>query len=199
MAVVGDDGGFDTELVRRGRFALVDALDLRSMEGIQLPAALALLLRADLRGPAEREGKGVLEHGLTFGRAAGIAEDPAQPAAQNAQLPLMALELLGVGVASRHRRRGLGNAEIGLPQLDPVLPRQAVEPLDRRLQQLGIGREGDGLRLHGGNDRDPLEVLAAQRAASCATRRLSASNSSSLSPSRLRQWLRSERSCGNAC
>ncbi|MCP1909845.1 hypothetical protein J2R96_002325 [Bradyrhizobium elkanii] len=34
---------------------------------------------------------------------------------------------------------------------------------------------------------------------SCATRKLSASNSSSLSPSRLRQWLRSERSCGNAC
>src|ERR1017187_4333293 len=32
-----------------------------------------------------------------------------------------------------------------------------------------------------------------------ATRRLSASSSSSLSPSRLRQWLRSERSCGNSC
>src|SRR6202051_5034732 len=32
--------------------------------------------------------------------------------------------------------------------------------------------------------------------ASCATRRLSASSSSSLSPSRLRQSLRSERSCG---
>lgn len=53
---------------------------------------------------------------------------------------------------------------IGLPQLAPVLPRQAVEPLDRRVQQLGIGREGDGLRLHGSIDRDPLEVLAAQRA-----------------------------------
>jgi len=36
------------------------------MAGIKLPAALALLLRADLRGPAEREGEGVLEHGLTF-------------------------------------------------------------------------------------------------------------------------------------
>ena len=35
--------------------------------------------------------------------------------------------------------------------------------------------------------------------ASCATRRLSASSNSSLSPSRLRQWLRSERSCGKAC
>ena len=48
--------------------------------------------------------------------------------------------------------------------MPPVLPRQAVEPLDRRVQQLGIGREGDGLRLHGSIDRDSLEVLAAQRA-----------------------------------
>jgi hypothetical protein len=27
------------------------------MEGIKLPAALALLLRADLRGPAKRQGE----------------------------------------------------------------------------------------------------------------------------------------------
>ena len=32
------------------------------------------------------------------------------------------------------------------------------------MKQLGVGREGDGLRLHRGVDRDPLEVLAAQRA-----------------------------------
>ncbi|MGY3695048.1 hypothetical protein ACVIGA_005128 [Bradyrhizobium sp. USDA 3240] len=32
------------------------------------------------------------------------------------------------------------------------------------MQQLGIGRKGDGLRLHRGVDRDPLKVLAAQRA-----------------------------------
>ena len=30
-----------------------------------------------------------------------------------------AAELLGVGVASRHHRRGLGNAKLGLPQLAP--------------------------------------------------------------------------------
>ena len=33
----------------------------------------------------------------------------------------------------------------------------------------------------------------------CATRRLSASNSSSLLPSRFLQWLRSERSCEKLC
>ena len=45
-----------------------------------------------------------------------------------------------------------------------MLAGQAVEPLDRRMQQLGVGREGDGLGLHRGVDRDPLEVLGAQRA-----------------------------------
>ena len=44
-AVVGDDGSLHAELVRRAGLALADALDLRSMEGIQLPAALALLLQ----------------------------------------------------------------------------------------------------------------------------------------------------------
>jgi hypothetical protein len=32
------------------------------------------------------------------------------------------------------------------------------------MQQLGIGWEGDRLRLHRGVDRDPLEVVAAQGA-----------------------------------
>ena len=41
---------------------------------------------------------------------------------------------------------------------------QAIEPLDRRMQQLGVGREGDGLGLHRGVDRDPLEVVGPQRA-----------------------------------
>ena len=47
------------------------------------------------------------------------------------------------------------------PQPDPVLLRQAVEPLDGRMQQLGVGRKGDGLRLYRSIHRDPLEVLAA--------------------------------------
>src|SRR5437773_4398464 len=46
----GDDGSLHTELIRRAGLALADALHLRSVEGIQLPAALALLLRADLIG-----------------------------------------------------------------------------------------------------------------------------------------------------
>src|SRR5205085_5521585 len=105
--IVGDDGGFDAELVRRGGLALADAFDLWSVEGIELPAALALLLRADLRGAAKRECERLLKDRPTFDLAADVADDPAQPAAQDAQLPLMPLELFGIGVAARHHRRGL--------------------------------------------------------------------------------------------
>ncbi len=40
---------------------------------------------------------------------------------------------------------------------------QAIEALDRRMQELGVGREGDVLGLHRGVDRDPCQVLGAQR------------------------------------
>jgi hypothetical protein len=48
-----------------------------------------------------------------------------------------------VGIASRHHRRLLGDAQIRLPQLKAVLAGQAVEPLDRRMDELGVGRKGD--------------------------------------------------------
>ncbi|MBB4373054.1 hypothetical protein GGD63_005869 [Bradyrhizobium sp. cir1] len=60
-AIVGDDGSIHAELVRRGGLGFADALHLRSMEGIKLPAALALLLRTNLRGPAEWKGEGLLQ------------------------------------------------------------------------------------------------------------------------------------------
>ena len=53
----------------------------------------------------------------------------------------------------------------GLPQPHPVLAGQAVEAFDRRVQQLGIGREADVLGLHRGVDRDPLKVTGPQRTA----------------------------------
>jgi hypothetical protein len=57
------------------------------MEGIKLGAALALLLRADLRGPAKREGERPLQCWLALDLAADVADDPPQPAAQDTQLP----------------------------------------------------------------------------------------------------------------
>ena len=81
-------------------------------EGIELPAALALLLGADLIGARERP----LEHGLKISLAADVAanvtDDPAKPGAQRAQLPAVTVELLGMGIAPRHHRRALGDAQI---------------------------------------------------------------------------------------
>src|SRR5436190_21132612 len=111
-AIVGDDGGLDAELVRRAVLALADALHLGGMEGIQLPAALALLLRADLSGSAQWECKYLLQNWLALDLAADVADDPAQAAAQDAQLPLVPPELFGMGVAARHHRGGLGDATI---------------------------------------------------------------------------------------
>ena len=77
----------------------------------------------------------------------------------------MAIELFGMGITPRHHGGALGDAQIGLPQSHAVLAGQAVQSFDRRVQQLGIGRERDGLGLYRGVDRDPLEVAAPQRTA----------------------------------
>jgi hypothetical protein len=74
----------------------------------------------------------------------------------------MALELFGVGIASRHHRRSLGDAPVRLPQPHAVLANQPVEPFHGCMQQLGIGREGDGLGLDRGVHRDALEIARAQ-------------------------------------
>ena len=81
------------------------------------------------------------------------------------QLPTVADELFGVGVAPRHHRRALSDTNIGLPQPHPVLLGDTVEPIDRRVQQLGVGREGDVLGLHRGVHRNPHQVPGPQRAA----------------------------------
>src|SRR6516165_3472453 len=85
-AIGGDDGGLHTELVRGAGFAPADALHLRSVEGIELPAALALLLGADLIGARQWPGERFLELLVACDFAPDVAHDPAQPDAQNPQL-----------------------------------------------------------------------------------------------------------------
>jgi hypothetical protein len=58
------------------------------------------------------------------------------------------------------------------------------------MQQLAIGRECDVLGLHLGVDVTRLRSLLRSAPLACATRRLSANSSSSLSPNRFLQWLR---------
>lgn len=43
-------------------------------------------------------------------------------------------------------------------------PGQLAQLADRRLQQLGVGREGDVLRLHRGVHRDPAQIAFLQGA-----------------------------------
>src|SRR5215471_17903664 len=134
------------------------------MEGIELVSALALLLGADLGCARKRLLERSLEFWLAGDLATDVADQAAEPRPQQAQLPTMALELFGMGIASCHHHRLPGNAQIGLPQPHTVRAGQPVEPPDRRMDQLGIGREGNGLGLHGGVHRHPLEIARAQRA-----------------------------------
>ena len=82
--VGGDDGDLDAELVRRAGLAFADALGLRGMEGIELPAALALLLGTDLGGARQRERKRRLDVPMTGDLAADVTDQPAKPCAQDA-------------------------------------------------------------------------------------------------------------------
>src|SRR5262245_55925255 len=76
-AVGDDDRGLHPELIGRAGLALADALGLGGMEGIQIPAALALLLRADLTGAREW----CFERGLDVVPAGDLTADiPDQPA-----------------------------------------------------------------------------------------------------------------------
>jgi hypothetical protein len=70
-----------------------------------LVTTLALLLGADLRGVQKRLLECSIELWPAFARAAVIADVAAGPRPQAAQLPSMALEMLGVGMASGHHRR----------------------------------------------------------------------------------------------
>jgi hypothetical protein len=56
---------------------LADALDLGGMEGIELPAALALLLRANLVGARQRPSARRLEIGVAHDLAGAVAHEPA--------------------------------------------------------------------------------------------------------------------------
>src|SRR4030081_327511 len=113
--VGGDDRDLDAELVGRTGLALADALGLGGMEGIELPAALALLLASDLGGARQRQGKRRLDVRLAFDLAANVTHQPTQTRAQDAQFSTVAVELFGMGITSRHHRRAFGDTEVGLP------------------------------------------------------------------------------------
>ena len=75
--VGGDDGDLDAELVGRAGLAFADAFGLGSMEGIELPAALALPLGPDLTGARQREGKRRLDVLMAGDLAADVTDQSA--------------------------------------------------------------------------------------------------------------------------
>ena len=89
--VGGGDRDLAAELVGLVCLAFGDALDLRGVQAVELPATLALLLGADLGGPAQGEGKD-LPRGVGAGDLApDVALQPAQAGAQELELPALAL------------------------------------------------------------------------------------------------------------
>jgi hypothetical protein len=56
--------------------------------------------------------------------ASDVANEPAEPGAQNAQLAAVPVELFGMGITSRHHGGALGNAHVRLPQPHAVLSGQ---------------------------------------------------------------------------
>jgi len=75
------------------------------VEGKELPSTLALPLRSDLRSARDRRFEDRLELGPSGDLTADVADDPTEPAAQQSQLAMVALELLGMGIARSHHRR----------------------------------------------------------------------------------------------
>jgi len=69
---------------------LGDALDLGGMQGIELPAPLALLLGAHLRSTAQGHDKGLLQGLVTLDLASDVADQTAQAGAQELQRPAVA-------------------------------------------------------------------------------------------------------------
>src|SRR6266568_8738515 len=189
-----------TTLINRGRVTGQRhrepfAIHVADTEGIQLPATLALLLRADLIGPCERPLEPRRDVRLACDLAADVADDATKPAAQDAQLATVALELFGVGIAPRHHGGALGDAQIGLPQSHD----RRLSPLIAACKSLASVGNVMALGCTVVSTVTRARSLVCNAPVSCAILKLSANNSSSLSPSRLRQWLRSERSCGKTC
>lgn len=73
------DRDLSPELIRFMGFSFTDAFGLRRVRGIKLGAFLAPLLKPETHGHGEFVGEGRFAFFVSFGLAANIANDPAQP------------------------------------------------------------------------------------------------------------------------
>ena len=123
---------------------------------------------------------------------------PAEPGAQEAQLPAGALELVRVRVAADQDRRPLRHPRIALPQRDAGLLRKRHQLDQRPMREAGVVCHR--LWLHGGVDRHPLKVLVLDRSAPVHHRKaLLQQRHQPLFAHPLRQRVMDKRSKGSAC
>jgi hypothetical protein len=71
-------------------------------------------------GEIEQRTKAILKPGITLDLTANVADDTAEPGAQEFEFSPGALELVGMGVAPDHDGGALGQAQIALAQFDPL-------------------------------------------------------------------------------
>ena len=109
-----------------------------------------LALLAHAAGGRERMGEDALQFGVVLDLARDVACDPAEIGSDRLQRPVGAPELLGVGVALMGDQRMFAHPRVGLAQIDAGFFRQLHQPLARPMHELGVGRKGDCLGLHGG-------------------------------------------------
>ena len=136
--VGGRDRHFTAKLVRLVRLSLPDALGLRCMPGIKLPAALTRFLTSDLAGFQQGHGEDRKQVFAITNLALDVTDQPAEPRTQELQLAVLAFELFCMGIPSRHHRRMLGDADIGLPQIDTMVLGQFAELFDGLEQELWL-------------------------------------------------------------
>jgi len=153
------DRDLAAEFVRRPRLAFADAFDLGRVQRVDLGAALAMILEADLEGEVEQWAEAAVELGPAVEGAADVADDAAQAGAQELERTPGALELVGMGVATDHDGGALGHAQIALAQRHRVAPGESDELDERPMHEPRVGRMGHRLGLHRGVDHHPLEIL----------------------------------------
>ena len=157
--VGGHDGDLDPELVRSVGFALADALGLWRVVGIEFLVTSVLALATDLHGLAQENGEDPLQPVVTLDLVSDIADQTAQAHAQELELAVAALTLLGVGISPGPQCGTLGDARLGLTELGAVRPGQLAQLLDRLDHHVGVGRMGHVLRLNRGVRGDPCQVV----------------------------------------
>jgi hypothetical protein len=125
---------------------------------VNLGAALSALLRAYASRQREQRGELRLAPGIACDLAINVGNDAAKIGLELAQRAVGAVKLAGMGITLMHDQRDLGDADIGLAQLHVEPLGELDEFLAGPVHQLGIGREGDVLRLHGGVDDNAIEI-----------------------------------------